>query len=366
MKFDVPSWAYKPGFREKTGLNNFDECLKCTTFNLDWFKDNRLGNTKFLNVLQGTYWEDAEQWYQTVKPYSQGPDGLEGWGMGGNNIRDMHMVLKRLITMRDDELLQDKDWIHFLGTSKLEWGVMLTSIQRQLREHVNPNITVSFDCASPYISSANGLVYTRNKITSEQMSYIMEKCFDNKAFSHFSPGNISANPFPWESEIGKRVTSGDVNWYAPGMLNKINKEGKTSWDSFTYGILMSHNVYMHIRAVQEANSLATMECENYQLDWRNWQKKGKKLNQESLYTPRNMLMFDTFVKELFTSNDPFTLLETAKPFLDDVSNNKHKDHDSAFKNSAASMFFDEEVEQQVEGEIDEIQEKALDSLVEEL
>jgi len=366
MTFDVPSWACKPGFREKTGLNNFDECLKCTTYNLDWFKDNRIGNTKFLNVLQGTYWDDAEEWYQTVKPYSQGPDGLEGWGMGGNNIRDMHMVLKRIMIMRDDGLLHDKDWIHFLGTSKLEWGVMLTSIQRQIREHINPNITVSFDCASPYISSANGLVYTRNKITSGQMSYIMEKCFDNKAFSHFSPGNISENPFPWESEIGSRLTTGDVNWYAPGMLNKIHKEGKTSWDSFTYGLLMSHNVYMHIRAVQEANSLATMECENYQLDWRNWQKKGKKLNQESLYTPRNILMFDTFVKELFTSSDPYKLLEDARPFLDDVSNNKHKDHDSAFKNSTASMFFDEEVEQQVEEEFGAIQEKALDNLIEEL
>ena len=53
-------------------------------------------------------------------------------------FRDMHMVLKRLITMRDDELLQDRDWIHFLGTSKLEWAVMLTSIQRQLRKHINP------------------------------------------------------------------------------------------------------------------------------------------------------------------------------------------------------------------------------------
>ena len=90
--------------------------------------------------------------------------------MGGNNIRDIHMALKRIITLRDDELLQDRDWIHFLGTSKLEWAVMLTSIQRQIRKHINPNITVSFDCASPYISSANGLVYTRNKITSEQIT----------------------------------------------------------------------------------------------------------------------------------------------------------------------------------------------------
>ena len=101
------------------------------------------------------------------------------------------MALKRIITPRDDELLQDRDWIHFLGTSKLEWAVMLTSIQRQIRKHINPNITVSFDCASPYISSANGLVYTRNKITSEQMSYIMEKCFDNKAFSPLVPGDLS-------------------------------------------------------------------------------------------------------------------------------------------------------------------------------
>jgi hypothetical protein len=331
--------------------------LKCTAYNLDWFMDHRQGKTKFLNVLQGTYWEDAEEWYQKVKDYD-----TEGWGMGGNNIRDMHMALKRIITLRDDEKLQDRDWIHFLGTSKLEWGVMLTSVQRQLREHVNPNITVSFDCASPYISSANGLVYTRNKITSEQMSYIMEKCFDNKAFSHHSPGMLSNNPFPWESEIGSRIVTGDVNWYAPGMLNKINKEGKTSWDSFTYGILMSHNVYMHIRAVQEANSLATLECENYQLDWRNWQKKGKKLNQESLYTPRNMLMFDSFVKELFVSDNPHQLLDDAKLFLDDVSNNKHKDADTAFNSSPTSAFFDEEVEQQVEGEFDEIMVEALDNL----
>ena len=49
-----------------------------------------------------------------------------------------------------------------------------------------------------------------------------------------------------------------------------------------------------------------------------------------------------------------------------MSNNKHKDHDSAFKNSAASMFLDEEVEQQVEGEFDAIQEQALESPVEEL
>ena len=40
----------------------------------------------------------------------------------------------------------------------------------------------------------------------------MEKCFDNKAFIH-SPGDLSNTSFPWESEIGNRVTAGDCNWY---------------------------------------------------------------------------------------------------------------------------------------------------------
>ena len=42
-------------------------------------------------------------------------------------------------------------------------------------------------------------------------------------------------------------------YYAPGDLNKIGKEGKTSWDSFSYAIQMGHNVWSHINAVQEAN-----------------------------------------------------------------------------------------------------------------
>ena len=36
-------------------------------------------------------------------------------------------------------------------------------------------------------------------------------------------------------------------------MNKNNKWGKTSWDSFSYALLMGHNVWMHIDAVQEAN-----------------------------------------------------------------------------------------------------------------
>jgi hypothetical protein len=45
----------------------------------------------------------------------------------------------------------------------------------------------------------------------------------------------------------------DICHYAPGDLNKIGKEGRTSWDSFSYAILMGHNIYCHVEAVQEGN-----------------------------------------------------------------------------------------------------------------
>ena len=56
-----------------------------------------------------------------------------------------------------------------------------------------------------------------------------------------------------DSPITKGLYAKDVCIYAPGDLNKIGKEGKTSWDSFSYAIQMGHNVWMHINAVQEAN-----------------------------------------------------------------------------------------------------------------
>jgi hypothetical protein len=49
------------------------------------------------------------------------------------------------------------------------------------------------------------------------------------------------------------VKTNEICVYAPGNKNRMGKENKTSWDSFTYAILMGHNVWMHLTSVQEAN-----------------------------------------------------------------------------------------------------------------
>ncbi len=54
-------------------------------------------------------------------------------------------------------------------------------------------------------------------------------------------------------QLANQIQMKDICIYAPGDLNKNGKEGKTSWDSFSYALMMGHNVWMHLNAVQEAN-----------------------------------------------------------------------------------------------------------------
>jgi hypothetical protein len=182
--------------------------------------------------------------------------------MGGQNMCDVHLVLRRIITLMHDGLLEQgvHDWMHFLGTSKLEWACLLTDIQRAVREYHNPNFTISFDCASPFLATANGQIYTNLRIEDRgKWSYCMEPTADNKKYATDSRSFRAATTQDGihdvfeDSPISSRLKISDVCIYKPGDVNKLGKEGRTSWDSFSYALMMGHNVWHHINAVQSAN-----------------------------------------------------------------------------------------------------------------
>ena len=343
MMLDVPTWACDHIHSPKTGLKTFDDCLEKTAFNNKFFLENRDGKaTKFLNVLQGGDWDTAEKWYNRVKEFSDpavwGDNAAEGWAMGGANMCKMDITLKRLMTMREDGLLKGKNWIHFLGTAQLDWSCYLTQIQRQIRRHINPELTVSFDCASPFIATAHGLVYTNAQHTNKRWSVIMDKAPDNKLLSE------SDVPYPFESEFASRLLMGDIAYYDIGVkktdaelggvkfdhlnpehyhkIPKLNKLGKipnkTSWDSFSYALMMGHNVECHIKAVQRAQQLMDIECARFKPDWRMKSIEGKKEIEYSDWVPNKILYFSTFIEELFNTKDKqqaFDLIDSAKLFL---------------------------------------------------
>jgi hypothetical protein len=347
MMLDVPTWACDHIHSPKTGLKTFEDCLDKTRFNNDYFLMNRMGATKWLNVLQGSDWDTAEKWYQGVKEYSD-PKGkyagreAEGWAFGGANMCKMDITLKRLMTLREDGLLKGKNWIHFLGTAQLDWSCYLTLIQRQIRKHINEELTISFDCASPFIATAHGLVYTNAQHTPKRWSVIMDKAPDNKALSG------SDIPFPFESTIGRRLTMKDIAYYDLGerktdaelgdvkfdhlnpdhyhvapRLNKLGRiPNRTSWDSFAYALMMGHNVECHIVAVQRAQQLMDIEIAKVKdrFTWKHWKRvKGADMSDEhSDWVPRNILYFASFVEELFNTTskaEAFDMIKQAGPFL---------------------------------------------------
>jgi hypothetical protein len=345
MMLDVPTWACDHIHSPKTGLKTFDDCLDKTRYNNDYFLMNRLGQTKWLNVLQGSDWDTAEKWYEGVKEFSD-PKGkyagreAEGWAMGGANMCKMDITLKRLMTMREDGLLEGKNWMHFLGTAQLDWSCYLTLIQRQIRKHINPEITISFDCASPFIATAHGLVYTNAVHTNKRWSVIMDKAPDNKALAK------SDIPFPFASEMASRLNMGDICHYAPGMLNKIGKEGKTSWDSFAYALMMGHNVECHIVAVQRAQQLMDIETARHKPDWRMKGVEGKKEIEYSDWVPNRILYFATFVEELFNTKskaEAFQLISDAAGFLKSLEGSRLQGGPA--QNTFGSLFDVEEIRQ---------------------
>lgn len=300
MTLDVPSWSVSdPVVSEKINIRSYDDAVKATEFNNEYFIANRLGvkngGTKFLNVLQGSNHTTAEDWYQKMKKYcdpTQYPDKhFDGWAMGGQNCHDIELALRRLVALKFDGLLQEgvHDWMHFLGLSKVEWALMLTCIQNSIREHVNPNFTVSFDCASPFLATANGQIYSHASFNNGgRWRYSMTNSIDDKKYSTDSRSlrEVALNDFPerykdfTDSPISSLCKISDICCYNPGVrktdaelngevfdpnnmdhyhvlpsTNKLGKVGKTSWDTFSYGLQMAHNVWLHIDCIQKANML---------------------------------------------------------------------------------------------------------------
>lgn len=344
MTLDVPAFTAEPPFSEKTGLTSFGDTLRISVENLDFFMKNRVpGATKFLNVMSGSDVDNSRDWYQSVKHFSNksfvkevyGNEDLtfEGYAFAGINMKNMTATLERLVDLIEDDLISDKNWIHFLGTSRLDWACYLTSIQRQLRQHYNPDITISFDCASPFLANAKGLTYSYNEYGSDRVGYSMDKAYDSHGYS----GMDLAMPF--DGPIMGNLNIGDICRHTDERDHPLYKEHKdprvtddadpelpnpqTSWDGISYMLMMAHNTYNHINAVQEVNKLLDLELVRNNVSYKEWiqDKKRASANRISPFVPGTLIFFDSFVKELFDPKTKYKheLIAQNKAFLDTIS-----------------------------------------------
>jgi len=295
MMLDIPTWTFQdPKAAAAAGIHSYQDAVDATHINARYYMANRRGNFKVLNVLQGSNHADADGWYNEFKDYcdpTKYPGTyFNGWAMGGQNMCDVHLILRRLVHMIYDGLLEEglHDVMHFLGTSKLEWAILLTDIQRAIRKYHNKNFMITYDCASPFLATANGQIYHSIRIEDRgKWSYMMAPGADALKYSSdirkFSDAVVQDNILKSfeNSPISNILKMNDVCIYAPGDTNKVgsikvnkgdpelDKTGiplldkygdqiirtkdSTSWDSFSYALQMGHNVWMHVESTQRAN-----------------------------------------------------------------------------------------------------------------
>lgn len=258
--------VFDPTKKTGTGIATYADAVAATHINNEYFIQNRTGECKFLNVLQGRSLKESNNWYDEMKKYcdpAQYPDNhFNGWAMGGQNKAEIHTILVRLVHIVHDDFLQEgkHDWIHFLGLSALEWAVMFTDIQQVLREQWNPSLTISFDCASPFMSAAKGLGYVQTSIEdNKKWTYSMEKTAEDKNFTGdttlFRQAVLQRGIHTRfdDSPITARLTLGDMCPRGHGAVGLHGKETKTSWDTLSYVLLQLHNTHRHLTAVKDAN-----------------------------------------------------------------------------------------------------------------
>ena len=87
----------------------------------------------------------------------------------------------------------------------------------------------------------------------------MEKTAENKNFANdtrkFSTAVLAEGIHDTftDSPVTDKLLLKDLCYRGVGFLGQHGKETKTSWDTLSYTLVQSHNVWMHINGVQEAN-----------------------------------------------------------------------------------------------------------------
>ena len=342
MTFDFPPGGIdRLGYDEMgkprhPGLKTYQDCLDKSIENAEFFIKNRVpGATKFLNVLQGRNQQEGDEWWDICKDWP-----FESFAFANIQGHSLALNLRRLIIMRDGGYLNGgQDWLHYLGNGKIKAACNLTTIQRTLRKHVNPNVTLSYDAASPFVMTAKGQIYNTYVINPRQMAFksgiipdrkelkgstqllcdfIAEQYYGKESANTFDSlfeHTIVDRDFVVDTEISRRITIGDicVKGYEDVSVKELEataesvqqkmglvqyssfedriKKYPSSLDGLSYVLLMNHNVELHIRACQES-------CY--------WLSQDNSIASQHL--PPDVLEFKDVCEEIFTSERPMDLI----------------------------------------------------------
>lgn len=236
---DIPLYALDPGKKNPghpyfgTGYTtqNIDKCFQQQMFNVDEQFKRKQPSTKLIVILQGTDEETVLKYYGAMKDYPHA-----GWGFGGGMSKRIDLLLYILAQMIDDgQLAKGEKILHFFKVGTGHHAVLFSHIQKLLRHHVNPNITITFDASNAFSGMTNWTMFTGH-----------EQLHDENLFRM-----VSVN-------AGKGMPPYNARVPAESPIMGYGKEG-VCWDDLRPGdylaqcMVMAQNIWAMTEAMKDAN-----------------------------------------------------------------------------------------------------------------
>ncbi|MEI6534403.1 MAG: hypothetical protein WCN98_03605 [Verrucomicrobiaceae bacterium] len=129
--------------------------------------------------------------------------------------------------------------------------MVLTGLQRSINRHINPNLRISFDTASPAIAMSRGKTYTIPNFEAKHMSMPTKKAPDGIQFVG------SGVRWPWPSPLGDRLVMGH-------MCIKKHVGARSNRDTISNHFLTHHNLGALCWGIALANRIFDAEGLNRQ------------------------------------------------------------------------------------------------------
>lgn len=241
-------------FTSQAECEGFDHCLSITMDGHDFTASNLPLDYKtiFLNSLQGENHVEREKWWRAVRTATY----CRGWAFSFRAFgkKFLNLLIWLTILHANGDLKKCRH-IHILGAGHLLGAVAFSLIARAMRRHLEmPEFHFTYDMSSPFKMVAYGRVIHNWRFSKKEMTFDISQFPDGEVFIG------SKLDFPYAtSPIGRALKLGDI------VVGNNSPRPDRAIDGLGYAILATHNLYVHLLGVIQANRLAACAINNPRL-----------------------------------------------------------------------------------------------------
>ncbi len=287
---DIPSRITNKGYAQ---FSDVATCRSITIENIRYFLKRRdPTRVRHLNVIQGQHPDQAMAWFDAVKAFP-----LEGWAFGGACRIDFHFLLKLVLKMRDEQLLEKAGHLHFLGTGTLSSALALTILKRGIDAILPRPVGVTYDTSTPFRQAlTNFQLVGHPKLNPASFTMPMYRAPRGREY------HTCDRRLPYQtSAIARRLTASDL-------CAKNENIQSHAWDNLSGVLVANHNLDTMLRSIDAAHDCFALEPED-----------------SAQHIPEWLLTLSRIVPEILKSEKPGALLARHKATLQALTTSDEED-----------------------------------------